>query len=474
MSIFIDREKELRLLEDRYKRRKPEFLIIYGRRRVGKTELIKQFYKNKPHIYYLCSKESDKIQIEKIARRVADYHKERPPVIDTWEDLFSYISEKLTAQLILVIDEFPYLVEKNKAIPSLFQIAWDEYFKKKKLFLILCGSSVSMMERLLGYKSPLYGRRTGQIELRPLALWDVFKFFPNYSVKQKIEAYAVLGDMPMYLLEFDDNKDIFTNIKEKILKMDAILYKEPLFLLREELRDPGTYLTILENTVKPIRMNELSTKTKIEIHKLPKYLGILQDLRYLKKITKVTERKAKTKNTLYEIDDNFFRFWFRFVYPNLSDIEGGDEDKVLRLIKSEFNSFIGLIFEDVGREVLIQLSKKGYLPMYFERIGKWWGYYREGGERKSAEIDIVALNEKTREILFAECKWRDNINPERVLRELKEKSKLVKWNDKKREEFYCIFAKSFKKKLKTENVLLFELEDLEKITSQSLNLFGRY
>jgi AAA+ ATPase superfamily predicted ATPase len=459
MSIFqfIDRERELKALEEKYKSDKPEFFVIYGRRRVGKTELIKNFCKNKLHIYYLCTRENDMAQLEKITRRVAGFFNERPPIISGWEDFFAYLAERVKAKrTILVIDEFPYLVEKNKAIPSLFQLGWDEYFKKTRLFLILCGSSIAMMERLLGSKSPLYGRRTGQIELLPLATKDAFKFFPNYTIQQKIEAYTIAGNIPMYLLEFDDRKSIVKNIEEKILKSESILCKEPLFLLKEELRDPGTYLTILENCTQPIKMAELATKTKISINKLPKYLATLQNLRYIKRITIVTEKKPKTKNTLYVIDDNLFRFWFRFVYPNLSDIEVGNLDKVLAIIKSQFSSFVGEAFEGVCKEFLATTFK-------FDKIGRWWGSYREADVRKAIEIDLIALNEQTKEILFAECKWQDKVDAKKVLAELKQKARYVEWNRGKRKELYAVFAKSFKQKPTEKGVYCFDLKDLKRI-----------
>ncbi len=463
MSIFINRGNELQLLERRYKGNKSEFIIIYGRRRIGKTELIKQFYGDKPHIYYLCTKENDMLQLEKIAKRIADHFNERQPVLSSWEDLFAYLSERSTKRLVFVVDEFPYLVEKNRAMPSLFQLAWDEYFKGTKLFLILCGSSVAMMERLLGSKSPLYGRRTGQLDVTPLAIRDAFKFFPHYTIAQKIAAYSVVGDVPMYLLEFDDKKDIIANIKETILRTDAILYKEPLFLLREELRDPATYLTILEGCTKPVRMNEIATKTGIAVHKLPKYLSVLQNLKYLKKLTKVTERKAKTKNTLYTITDNLFRFWFRFVYPNLSDIEGGDLDKVVKKLEAEITAFVGAPFENVCRAFIADTSQLNKPLWKFNKIGPWWGHYRKDGERKELEIDLIALNDTTKEIMFCECKWQEKVDARKIVDELKAKAKFVDWNNGKRLERYCVFAKSFKEKTTDKEFLLFDLTDLEKM-----------
>ena len=460
MSIFINRYNELKMLENRFKDKKSEFLIIYGRRRVGKTELIKRFYKDKLHLYYLCSRENDSLQLQKLVKRTADFFNEREPVINSWEEFFSYLKEKSNKRLIVVIDEFPYMVEKNNAIPSLFQLGWDEYLKDSKIFLILLGSSISMMESLLGYKSPIYGRRTGQIEVNPLKIKDSFKFFPKYDIDKKIEAYSIIGNIPMYLLEFDDSKSIINNIRDNMLRADAILYKEPLFLLREELREPGIYITILENIAdKPIKMSELSTKTNIEVTKLPKYLKILQELKFVKKLTKVTEKKVKTKNTLYTINDNFFRFWFKFINPNLSDIEGGDKEKVINIIKSELNSFVGKSFENICKEFLI--DNKSILPFNFSRIGVWWGYYREGKKREEVEIDLVAVGDSA--IGFFECKWQ-SLNYKKakeIIHKLIEKAKHVSHEGNK---YFGLIAKNIKnkEKLKREGYLVFDLKDFKK------------
>ncbi|MCK5040077.1 MAG: ATP-binding protein [Candidatus Aenigmarchaeota archaeon] len=464
MSLFINRRQELTALNQRHDSGNPEFLLVYGRRRVGKTALIKEFCKNKKYIYYLCSQENDLIQIKKIAKRIAESFDEMTPLVESWEDLFEYISQKSKERLILVIDEFPYLMGKNKAMASLFQMAWDEYFKDTNIFLILCGSSISMMEDLLDYKSPLYGRRTGQIELLPMFLKNVFEFFPKYNLGQKIQAHSILGNIPMYLLEFDDKKSIRKNIEENILRQDKILYKEPLFLLKQELRDTGTYLTLLEQIKdRPLRMSILASKSNIDVNKLPKYLSVLSNLRFVKKIIKVTEKKVKTKNTHYVISDNYFKFWFRFIYPNLSEIEGGDKDKIAKLIYDNLDSYIGYVFEGISKEFLIDLNRKNKLKFHFEKIGNWWGHYKSDNGRKEVELDLVALNEDAKEIGFFECKWMDLGKNKAldILEKLKQKSYYVQWRDESRKEHFGLIARKIegKDELRKSGFVVFDLDD---------------
>lgn len=447
MSIrFIDREFELRALNSRYADTKAHFMVIYGRRRVGKTELIKQFYADKLHAYYLADKSASGEQLQRIVQRVSEAFNERPPLTRTWEELFSYVKGK-NRKFILVVDEFPYLAESDKVVPSIFQKGWDEYLNDSKAFLILCGSSVRMMERdVLSSKSPLYGRRTGQLRIDPLKFKDVVLFFPKYEIETAVTCYSILGGIPMYLNEFADRMPLAENIR-KMLAKDSILYEEPIFLLREELREPATYSAILEKIAAgSTKMNEISTKTGIEVHKLPKYFKVLENLHIIERVTPVTVSKAKSKQTLYIIKDDFFRFWYYFVFPARSEIEGGSADVVLDQIKSRLSSFTSATFEKICREFL---SESGT----FNKVGRWW--------HKDREIDIVALNEQTKDILFAECKWQDRVDARKVLADLKEKAGYVQWNSGKRKEHYAIFAKSFRDK-RISGAWLYDLKDMEK------------
>lgn len=461
MSInFINRELELKVLNERYQNSKAELIVIYGRRRVGKTEIIKQFCKNKLHLYYLADKSNPKLQLQKIVNMTAEKLGERTPLIADWEEFFKYLSEKSQKRFIFVIDEFPYLIKAEPPITSLFQKGWDEYLKDTKIFLILCGSSVAMMKRkVLSYQSPLYGRRTGQLKIEPLSFKDSIKFFPNVTLKQQINLFAIAGRIPFYLTELDEKKDVITNIKDNVVRKDKILLEEPEFLLREELREPSTYSKILEAIAQGAgKLNSISTQTGVEVYQLGKYLNVLMELNYVERITPITTIKAKSKVSLYRIRDVFFRFWHRFVFPFKSEIELGEFNRLSANIKRDFSEYVGRIFEEIGNEAV-----KIMYPN-LTQVGRWWGHYRnEEGNRSEIEIDICGINNQAKEILFGECKWQDGVNARKILGQLKEKAKYVAWNNANRKEYYVIFARSFKEDIIEEGVTLVDLGKLKNV-----------
>lgn len=467
---FINRQDELSFLEGKFKEQGAQFVVVYGRRRVGKTELIKQLFRDKPHIYFLADKGPEKEQLKELSSKVMEFFGDKSLAevgIPDWVKLFEYIKEKAEKRFIIVIDEFPYLTGANKAIPSLLQKGWDEYLQEKNIFLILCGSSISMMEKgVLSYRSPLYGRRTGQIKLEPLRFKDMLDFFPQSKFKEVIEFYSVLGGIPAYLIKFS-GRDVFSNVKEKILKKGELLYEEPEFILREELREPTNYFSIIKAiSFGKTRINEISQISYLPVVKIPRYLGVLERLNILKREVPITERNpARSKKGLYKIQDNLFRFWFRYVYPNKSDIEEGKVDLVLeKIIKPSFDQFVSYVFEDISRQGLLELSKQRKLPIDFTKIGKWW--------YKGDEIDLVALNDLTKEILFAECKWQAQKVGKELVEELLKKKELVDWNKGRRKEYFAIFSRagfteSCSEYCRENNILSFDLKALEKIFSQS-------
>lgn len=468
MSIkFIDREHELGFLEEAYKGKRPQFIVIYGKRRVGKTELIKQFFRNKPHIYFLADKRPKESTIIEFSSRVMEFFGDKALAkagFTNWIDLFGYVKEKVgERRVVLVIDEFPYLVEVDKAIPSLFQKLWDEYLAETNMFLILCGSSISMMEReVLAYRSPMYGRRTGQIKLDPLPFKEVVKFFPGIALKKIVEFYSVLGGVPAYLLNFSPEKDVFRNVEEEVFEKGKPLYEEVEFILREELRESTNYFSILKAiSLGKTSMNEIAQASFVKVTKLPRYLGVLERIKIAERIVPITEKNPlRSKRGIYQIQDNFFRFWFRFVYPYKSDIEGGNVNVVMGEVKRSFNQFASHTFEDICKQALWELSKQKGLPFMFTRVGKWW--------YKDNEIDIVALNDETKEILFTECKWQDKKVGKDVAENLLEKKELVDWNKGERKGYFAIFSKSgFKKSCleycKENKILTFDLNQIEEI-----------
>ncbi len=456
MFLFIDRREELGFLEECYARKGFEFIVIYGRRRIGKTELIKNFIKNKPHIYFLCNKAGTGANILKFRKDVAVFLSESEIASENLEEIFSQLISKTKERVVVVFDEFSYLVEKDDAIPSIFQSVLDEVLKSKNIVLIICGSSISMMEKLLGYKNPLYGRKTGHMKINFLKFKYFKRFFPKNSIEENIKIYAILGGTPFYLEKFDKNKSVLENAKEHILSKKGGLYEEIDFLLKEELREPDVYKAILSAIASgSTKVAEISDKTGMKASDMDRYLKTLILLGIIKKEIPVTERKGK--KTLYTIDDNFFDFYSLFYEPHKSEIEIDETGALDVDLKKNFNTYVGKKFEKLVRIEFMPIV----LPFQASKIGRWWGFYKDKGKRKELEIDIIALNENTKEMLFAECKWQEKVDARKILTNLKEKAKHVQWNNRNRKEYYAIFAKSFKEDIKEPGLLLFDIKGLE-------------
>lgn len=456
MFRFINRNDEFDLLEERYNKPGFDFFVIYGRRRIGKTELIKNFIKNKPHIYMLCNKGGTAANILRFKQEVAKFLHEPVIASDNLEEIFSYLVPKAKEKLVVVLDEFSYLVEKDDSVSSLFQAVIDEVLKDKNVIFIICGSSISMMESLLGYKNPLYGRKTGHIKLDFLKFRYFKDFFPRSDIEETIRTYAILGGVPFYLDKFDPGISALENAKKEILSKKGRLYEEVDFLLREEMREPDVYKGILSAIAQGnAKVADIANKTGIKASDMDRYLKILMMLGIIKKEIPVTEKKSK--KTLYTIDDNLFDFYSRFFEPYRSDIELGEMRYLNENLKKNFNAYTGRKFENLIRKEAIRKIS----PFPISRVGRWWGFYRENEQRKELEIDSVALNEETGEILFCECKWQDNVNAEKLYEELKEKAKFVNWNNKNRKEHYAVVAKSFS--VRTGHARCVDLKELEKI-----------
>ncbi|MGQ4915255.1 MAG: ATP-binding protein [Candidatus Asgardarchaeia archaeon] len=465
---FVNRKEEIMHLEGEYGAPRFSFTVIYGRRRVGKTELILQLAKKHPHIYFLADKRGTISNVIRFRKKAAAYFGDTEPAAESFDTVFEYIAKRWTKseKLIIVIDEFSYLVEKDDAIPSVFQLIIDEILSKRNnVYLILAGSLISMIEKgVLSYKSPLYGRRTSQIKLNPLKFRDLFEFFPEYSAEEIVRIYGAVGGIPYYLNMINPQLDFFENVNRIFLNKESVLFYEGEWLLREELRDPSNYLNILSAIARgSTRISEIANKTYIPAKDLPYYLQTLQKLGFVRREVPILE-KPTTKKSIYILSDNFLRFWFRYIFSNLENIESGDTESVLEEIKSSYNTFLGKTFEDICIEFVKGLSRHNLLPIKIKKIGRQWGTIR--GKRKGYnryEIDFIGIDASRKKILVGESKWRDNVNCEKTLDELKEKVNCVPGKEKFEEIHFCIIAKSFSKKVTQEkNVLCFELKDIAK------------
>ncbi len=404
----------------------------------------------------LCNKAGTASNVSRLKQEIARFLREPEIASVDIEEIFTYLVPKAKDKIVVILDEFSYLVEKDDAVPSLFQTIIDEVLKDKNLMLIICGSSISMMESLLGYKNPLYGRKTGHLRLDFLNFSYFKEFFPGFNIEENIRVYAILGGAPFYLDKFDSNISALENAKKEILSKKGRLYEEVDFLLREEMREPDIYKSILWAIAQGnAKVAEIATKTGIKASDMDRYLKILMMLGIIRKEIPVTEKKSK--KTLYTIDDNFFDFYSSFFEPFRSDIELGEMRNLEEALKKNFNAYTGKKFENLIRKEAIRRIS----PFPVSRVGRWWGFYRKNEQRKELEIDIVALNEQTREILFCECKWQDKVNSEKLCEELKEKAKFVNWNNKNRKEHYAVVARSFS--VRTKRAMCIDLKELEKI-----------
>ena len=469
-NLFVNREKEIEWLSEAYRKEKAQLLIIYGRRRIGKSFLITHFIKKKPALYHLCSEENEKEQIIQLSTSLGKFFNDAALTLNPfskWEDFFIYLYEKTkNKRFILVIDEFPYLVNANPAVSSIFQKYWDLYLKKSKICIILSGSSIGIMESVgIKYKSPLYGRRTGQWRLNSLKFKDVIKFFKK-NIEEIIRFYSMTGGVPFYIVELDKEKTAIENIKMDILKKGNIFYDEGGIVLKSELKEASTFFSILRAIANgATKHSDIANKVKIETTSLPKYLATLIELGFISKTTLVIE-KEKSKKVRYLLKDNFMNFWFRFIEPSKRYVEEENEKEIEKIL-DKFELYVSKKFEELVREDLIKEINKRINIFSFEKVGIWWGHYRdEENKRQSMEIDIVALNNKTKEILFGECKWKDNVSSHEIVSNLIKKTEYVDWNKSKRKEYFIIFAKSFSKKVKEfegKEVYCFDLDDLEKL-----------
>ncbi len=420
--MFIGRKQELQFLEDKYNSKGGQLIVVYGRRRVGKTETLREFCKNKPHIFYSCREISDKLQLrsfsEKLLREkipAASYVKE----FADWETAFRNVAELPYGdnKKLIIIDEFPYTCKNNESIPSILQNLWDEQLKDENVMIVLCGSAMSFIEKeLLAEKNPLYGRATGIYKMEAMGFYDAVQFFPNYTDKEKIIAYSVLGGIPHYLAQFDPAKSLDDNIKKNILTKGCILYSEVEFILRQELRETPLYNTIIESVaLGNTKLNDISTKSLIDdTSKTSVYLKNLIELQIVEREFSVddgTKERANNNRGLYRLTDNFFRFWYAFVFTNISELEGGDVDGVFEYaIKPQLHEFAALGFEDVCREYIREMQKENKLPFRYKRMGRWWGKTtvrrKEITETKETEIDLLAVSEKSDKYLVGECKFK--------------------------------------------------------------------
>ena len=333
--MFVNRERELEFLEEEYKTERASFVVIYGRRRVGKTTLIKEFISDKPSVFFLATQETEKQNLKTLKDLIANFTQNdllKKTSGFSWDTLFTEFTRfKPAIKKVLVIDEFQYLGMTKRGFPSIFQKIWDEQLHNQNVMIIICGSIISMMKsQTLEYTSPLYGRRTGQINLGQIDFSHYHQFFKR-DKQDLIDYYSVTGGVPRYIEELKDEEDIYSGIQRKILSRESYLFEEPVFLLEKELKEVGSYFSILKAIAQGNhKLSRISSRIEVNQTSLSPYLATLIEMDILRRRVPVTETNpGKSKKGLYYIKDNFLAFWFRYCFPYQSYLEIGNTDYVL-------------------------------------------------------------------------------------------------------------------------------------------------
>ena len=408
--MFLGRTKELDSLERMYSKENFQMAVLYGRRRIGKTALLNEFSKSKKTLYLSAEEINDSLNLKKFSHTLGELLGiNNFPSIPDWQTFFTIIVEQLGKErLVLIIDEYPYAASANRSLNSILQHIIDYQFSKSNIFLILCGSSMSFMENhVLGEKSPLFGRRTGQLKLNPFDYYDAAQFYPNASAECKIKYYAVFGGTPYYLSLIDKNMTFEENVKELYFEMNSYLLNEGVLLMRQEFRESANYNAVLQAIASGANtLSEIVGFTKLESNFVSRYLLTLQELNFIERIIPFNANSLKGKKSLYCIAENFIAFWYRYVFPVKGEIERGNGDIYFHLSLRNLSEYIGPIFETITLQYLRRENAAGKLPFTAKSFGKWWGKDKKGNVH---EIDIVLESINPNELIIGECKWNNTM-----------------------------------------------------------------
>ena len=453
MEHFVDRETEFDQLTDCCQSETADFVVIYGRRRLGKSELVRQSIADRDDaIYYQAVESTAANQREQFVETASAQFPSLRNVRRDWEALLEALGEQ---DAVVVIDEFPFLIEEDESLPSRLQRAWDLKLQETGMTLVLVGSSISVMEdKVLSGSAPLYGRRTATIDLKPLSVGDAREFFPDYDAETAITAWAIYGGTPYYLQTIDPGQEVGQNVQESILSERGLLYSEPEFLLRTELRQPNTYYSILRALAHGRRTpNEIAGMAGVESASLSTYLQKLRRLRLVERHIPLTESATASKRGRYRISAPLFRFWFRFVYGNQDQLRILGEKAYEELVASELADYVSPLFERLCQRMLPTLVDR-----QFRDVGQWWF--------KEHELDVLGLT--TDGLVAGECKFTSDPVGEGVLATLEQTATEVQWSqaptDGKR--LYVLFSRSgytddLRQTANTRtDVRLFDLDDL--------------
>lgn len=429
MGKFVGRNRELESLNRLLSNHEAQFILVYGRRRVGKTTLLLQWAEQsgKPFIYWVASRDTPaqvRLGLTRAVWRWAHPESQAVPRFETWEDIFETTAQLIGEQpLILILDEFSYATESDPSLPSHLQAAWDRLFKDSNVVLILAGSHIGMMVDLMSYQAPLYGRFTAQLPVDPLPFSALRDFLPSYTAAERVAVYAVTGGVPAYLERFDDRRSLTWNIRETFMQRTSVFRSEPFFLIGDVIRrETQTYEAVLKSIAAGNRMpQEIGNALGVSSSYLSPYLKQLEEMHLIRRRIPATtppERRESTKISQYHLIDPYLRFYFRFIAPNAELVEQELGQVLWERISDQFRAFVGMTaFEDLCREWLLLKAQAGALPMVPEIVGSHWS--------ADAQVDVVAVNWRDKAILLGECKWGVDAVGRSVIRELVGKAQKV-------------------------------------------------
>lgn len=418
--MFVDRQQEIVFLNQLLTRTHPgpaQLALLFGRRRVGKSELLLQWAAQSglSTIYWEAVKENATQQRTRLFARLLNIPFSSAPIYRSWLELWDAAAPLLLQKRhILILDELPYAAEADPAMLSALQHAWDQHFQKSQTVIILCGSHVRVMETLFSLQSPLFGRMTAQWHLEPLPFSSLVEFFPKWDADARIAAYAILGGIPAYLNWLDPELDLIGNIRQTILNPGSMFLAEPAFLLYDEVHEPNNYLAILKAIGSGAHtLTDISNRSFIPNTSVSFYLSTLQELRLVERrlpVTQAQAQRARSRSGRYHLSDPYFRFYFQFLEPFLSSTPVAPE-MVIEAVRRNLRAFVGATaFEDLARQWVSVQGKAGQLPFTPDGIGSHWS--------SRVQVDVVALNWKTHDILLGECKWGTDRVDRQVVREL--------------------------------------------------------
>jgi len=429
MSKFIGRHRELEELDRIVSQHGAQFILAYGRRRVGKTTLLLNWAEKsgRPYIYWVANRDTPaqvRLGFTRALWRWAHPESQAVPRFETWEDAFDTAAQLIGDQpVILILDEFSYATESDPSLASHMQAAWDHLFKDSNVTIVLAGSHIGMMVNLMGYQAPLYGRFTAKLPVDPLSFAALGDFLPRYTAAERVAVYAMTGGVPAYLERFDDRRSLTENVRELFMQRTSIFRTEPFFLIGDVIRrETQTYEAVLKGIAAGNRTpQEIGNTLGVSSSYLSPYLKQLEELHLVRRripATTPSERRESTKTSQYHLIDPYLRFYFRFIAPNAELVEQELSVVLWDRIADQFRAFVGMTaFEDLCREWVLIKARAGKLSMVPEVVGSHWS--------ADTQVDVVAVNWHDKAILLGECKWGVDAVGRSVIRELVEKAPKV-------------------------------------------------